>query len=151
MVREAGTAQGGLTRESHAWYARTCLFRVSEPVPHVGTSLLVGEPCTCRRCHARFVIGKTGEFFHYGDGRSGGICNRCLNQRTPHEKAEGRCEICCFVPERGLVMDHNHETGDFRGVLCHNCNSALGLFGDNPDVLRKAADYLDDRGHYGLI
>lgn len=41
-----------------------------------------------------------------------------------------------------LAVDHDHETGTVRKLLCHNCNRALGLFKDNPDVLRKAADYV---------
>lgn len=41
-----------------------------------------------------------------------------------------------------LVVDHNHETGKVRGLLCHNCNRALGLFKDNPSVLQKAFEYL---------
>ena len=42
-----------------------------------------------------------------------------------------------------LAVDHCHETGKVRKLLCHNCNRALGLFKDNPDVLRKAADYVE--------
>ena len=41
-----------------------------------------------------------------------------------------------------LAVDHDHETGTVRKLLCHNCNRALGLFKDNPDVFRKAADYV---------
>lgn len=41
-----------------------------------------------------------------------------------------------------LVVDHNHETGKVRGLLCHNCNRALGLFKDNPSVLQKTFEYL---------
>jgi hypothetical protein len=43
-----------------------------------------------------------------------------------------------------LVVDHCHSTGKVRKLLCHNCNRALGLFQDNPEVLRKAANYLED-------
>ena len=57
------------------------------------------------------------------------------------------CEIC--GKEVPLVVDHNHETGKFRGSLCNHCNSGLGHFLDNPKLLRKAFYYLKDRGYYG--
>ncbi|WP_354603289.1 endonuclease domain-containing protein [Streptomyces panacea] len=38
-------------------------------------------------------------------------------------------------------MDHCHETGRVRGVLCFNCNSAIGKLGDDPDTLRRAIAY----------
>lgn len=43
-----------------------------------------------------------------------------------------------------LAVDHCHDTGKVRRLLCPNCNRALGLFKDNPDVLRKAANYLEE-------
>jgi hypothetical protein len=39
-------------------------------------------------------------------------------------------------------MDHCHQTGTFRGLLCHLCNKGLGLFKDRPDTLLAAARYL---------
>lgn len=44
-----------------------------------------------------------------------------------------------------LVVDHDHSTGQVRGLLCHACNQALGLMRDNPDVLRRAAAYVEVR------
>lgn len=62
-----------------------------------------------------------------------------------------RCYLCegegfILNPERHsqkLVVDHCHETGTIRKMLCHNCNRALGLMKDNPELLRKAADYIE--------
>jgi len=61
------------------------------------------------------------------------------------------CAICQKPPrdKQALAMDHNHKTNEFRGLLCKECNRALGLFGDNIDVLTNAVTYLKERGSYG--
>jgi hypothetical protein len=41
-----------------------------------------------------------------------------------------------------LAIDHDHVTGDIRGLLCHACNVALGLLNDDPELLEAAAGYL---------
>jgi hypothetical protein len=43
-----------------------------------------------------------------------------------------------------LVYDHDHTTGMIRGVLCHRCNTALGWFKDDPTLISKALDYLQN-------
>ncbi|MEV7073553.1 endonuclease VII domain-containing protein [Streptomyces sp. NPDC093990] len=53
----------------------------------------------------------------------------------------GLCAICSTVP--AVHVDHCHKTGRVRGVLCFNCNSGLGLLGDDPEALNRAADYLE--------
>ena len=62
------------------------------------------------------------------------------------EKAQGDgCALCggTQVDDRGLAVDHSHKTGKVRGLLCSNCNRALGGFRDDPTLLRKAADYVE--------
>jgi len=57
----------------------------------------------------------------------------------------GRCSICGRIPREGrvLVIDHDHDTGVVRALLCRQCNIMLGCAKDDPDVLRAAADYLE--------
>jgi len=53
----------------------------------------------------------------------------------------GLCVICLNAP--AVHVDHCHKTGKVRGVLCFNCNSAIGKLGDDPDAVRRAAAYLE--------
>lgn len=61
--------------------------------------------------------------------------------------SQGRCHICSaqFEPTRRglLAVDHCHDTGTVRGLLCGNCNRAIGQLGDDPERLRCAASYLE--------
>lgn len=66
------------------------------------------------------------------------------------EEQNGGCRICGTVGfkmrdhhRKTLVVDHCHKTGDVRGLLCHNCNRALGLFQDDVSTLIKAKEYLE--------
>lgn len=55
----------------------------------------------------------------------------------------GGCAICGLPPgTRALHVDHDHRTGEVRGLLCNNCNQGLGRFRDEPDALVAAAMYL---------
>lgn len=65
------------------------------------------------------------------------------------ERQNGLCAIC-GEPEKGamrgrpieLAVDHDHETGAVRQLLCGNCNKGLGNFQDSPELLTLAALYL---------
>lgn len=60
-------------------------------------------------------------------------------------RQNGKCAICgthqSKLP-RNLAVDHNHNTGKIRGLLCFNCNYGLGRFHDNIDHLKNAITYL---------
>jgi hypothetical protein len=61
-------------------------------------------------------------------------------------RADNRCESCGKRPEtQGLGADHDHDTMEFRGVLCGPCNRGIGLLGDNEEGVAKALDYLRKR------
>lgn len=58
-----------------------------------------------------------------------------------HQK--GVCAICLRPPlKRRLAVDHSHDTGLVRGLLCSDCNIGLGLFGDSIESLLRATNYL---------
>jgi hypothetical protein len=54
---------------------------------------------------------------------------------------------CCFICDErvNLVVDHNHQTGEVRKLLCLNCNSGLGMFRENPELLLKAKEYVSSQ------
>lgn len=54
----------------------------------------------------------------------------------------GTCKICSRATTKRLAVDHCHETGVVRGLLCTSCNTGLGLFAERPELLVKAAAYL---------
>ncbi len=67
--------------------------------------------------------------------RQGGLCAICHRPPTsspPFRSSRPR-----------LLVDHDHESGKVRGLLCTDCNAALGHFDDNPDFLRAAIAYLN--------
>lgn len=58
-----------------------------------------------------------------------------------------RCAICDEIraeDKKRLAIDHCHETGYIRGLLCHRCNLGLGSFRDSVELLLSAAAYLFD-------
>ncbi len=67
------------------------------------------------------------------------------------KEQDNLCAICDLAERRmarnseqptRLCIDHDHETGTVRQLLCHDCNTALGKMKDSPELLLKAADYL---------
>lgn len=53
----------------------------------------------------------------------------------------GGCALCGSTDR--LCVDHDHETGRVRGILCFKCNTAIGMLGDSAAGLRRAFEYLD--------
>lgn len=93
-----------------------------------------------RRKQKLFEYGLTEEDYYRIYGEQKGVCAICKLPETTRWKRGGRSGI------RKLAVDHNHDTAEVRGLLCLNCNLAIGLVKENPDRLRNMADYLEKRG-----
>jgi hypothetical protein len=73
-----------------------------------------------------------------------------IEYTTLFEKHDGCCHICFVKPlpsvnnpnRRRLYIDHNHETGEVRGLLCMKCNTMLGFVDENPEIFKSAITYL---------
>ena len=62
------------------------------------------------------------------------------------DKQGGKCAICDSASTgryKYFAVDHCHNTGEIRGLLCDKCNRGIGLLGDDPHVLAKAISYLN--------
>lgn len=53
-----------------------------------------------------------------------------------------KCAICRKKPDKKLFIDHCHKTKEVRGLLCHHCNSGLGMFKDSIKFINNAIKYL---------
>ena len=66
------------------------------------------------------------------------------------DEQNGNCKICGINKKDArkgeLCVDHCHDTLKVRGLLCHVCNSALGLFKDDPELIKKAFKYVKNEG-----
>ena len=68
-------------------------------------------------------------------------------------KQNGQCAICATTDpgcgHKHFCVDHDHKTGEVRGLLCMRCNKGLGLFKDDPVITQLATNYL--RSHVAPI
>jgi hypothetical protein len=115
----------------------------------------------CNSClysqHREWVENNGDKVREYREKDSWTLAKRCARRGiTPeelvhkYEEQEESCAICnSQISLSDSAIDHNHKTGEFRGVLCKQCNRALGMFKDSPKILKNALEYLNDFGHYG--
>lgn len=127
------------------------------------------EKKVCKECEKPKPLDRFYRNPTTRDGRSN-VCKTCHKNKwnhhyylykrfglTPdeyealHEAQGGVCAIC-GQPEtrtiRGitsrLAVDHDHETGRIRGLLCYRCNYAIGSMQEDPELFSKAAEYLKE-------
>ena len=81
-----------------------------------------------RETHLKRKFNITTEQYETMLNNQGGVCYICQNL----------CDTGFF-----LAVDHDHNTGIIRGLLCKNCNSGLGMFKDNQESMRRAIEYLN--------
>ena len=81
----------------------------------------------CKECHSKRSKKYHKEIYRWSK----------YNLNGPIDLIE--CEICGAVND--LCIDHDHNTNKFRGVLCRQCNSALGLLKESKEIIKKASEY----------
>jgi hypothetical protein len=111
----------------------------------------------CSSC--RETKPATGKYFFKHRSTQDGLqnaCNMCkaqMNRNWKHalktgefdqmlEEQQGLCQIC-FEPVVDPCLDHDHETGKMRSILCRKHNALLGMANDDLKILRNAVSYLE--------
>lgn len=113
-----------------------------------------GDTQVCRSCQKE----KPLEAFPLHKNNATGLdtrCKKCKNKiqklvkqlRLDYEHLKTEvCDCCGKAHVKSLVLDHDHNTGEFRGWLCEPCNLALGHLGDDVQGAENALAYL--KRHY---
>ncbi|WP_372341288.1 endonuclease VII domain-containing protein [Streptomyces sp. CC224E] len=145
-------------------YCRECsaeYYRQRQEAKGKKVRVKVAVPPGHKRCPQCEVVKPHAEWERNKSSSDGwsSYCRSCRAERnrisyfkrkyglTPAELDElvqqqkGVCCICLDAPAEHV--DHCHETGRVRGVLCFSCNAALGQFKDRPDAIRRAAAYVE--------
>jgi hypothetical protein len=122
---------------------------------------------TCSRCNVEKTYCSFNKYKRYDDGLQA-WCREChkhtkraerygLSQSEYLEIYHSQQSMCagCGIHESDCriahAIDHNHNTGEVRGLLCNSCNRGLGLLKDDPDLLEHLASYLRTEGVYKKI
>lgn len=113
----------------------------------------------CRYCETEFQPTAPSHLYCSDECAASGVIQRHykkqygLTYKEVLALREQQDNLCAICGEKGFMMntrvksalnvDHNHETGEVRGMLCHNCNRGLGLFQDSVERLKLAIAYLE--------
>ena len=135
--------------------------------------LVIDVERTCNKCGHTGPLEEFTKSIRHKHGRRP-ICKPCWNSarvryESPEQKRkwyikwayritpkqyddilatqDGVCAICCKLPKDRLHIDHDHTTGQVRGLLCQPCNLALGHLHDSVYNLQSAISYLNDSGY----
>lgn len=114
---------------------------------------------SCRYCQDDFQPAAPSHLYCSDKCAANGVIQRHykksygLGYEEVKQLRKDQNHLCAICGEKGFMMnsrvksalcvDHDHKTGEIRGMLCHNCNRGLGLFQDSLDRLKSAIAYLE--------
>lgn len=115
------------------------------------------EPCDeQRKVDRKYIEARTRDPLEYPSAQSAARRARkygldAVQLQKMHDDRQGRCDICgkeetvlgSTGKVKSLAVDHDHNTGRVRGLLCNNCNRGIGLLSKEPELLRRALVYLE--------
>jgi hypothetical protein len=106
-----------------------------------------GYHCYCKLCHnsrnRNFVKNRYGGSRHYHLRGRYGIGADEVDELI--RRQGGVCAVC--RKREAKQVDHDHETGAVRGIVCLLCNAAMGAFHDDPDLIRRAIAYVEENAN----
>jgi len=114
---------GGICKSCNKFKSRE--YRKKNPQYEKDQNIKSSWDRRVRHLHKKYGLGN--EDYEKILKEQGGVCKICGGKDT----------------KKHLDVDHCHETGQIRGLLCGNCNRALGYAKDNPETLRAMANYLE--------
>jgi hypothetical protein len=115
----------------HPKPCRTCQ---TEFTPEAPSHLYCSIPCRGNNSYYRRNYGITQADYERMKKAQGYLCHLCGGEGFLMDSKRHHQTLC---------VDHDHDTGKVRKLLCHNCNRALGLLKDDPSLMRKAAEYIE--------
>jgi len=117
-----------------------------------------GLGCWCKKCKAikdkkwrklNKGLQKERSAKYYREKGCKAVARRLYGETVDfdkmYEEQKGRCAVCNKHQSelaKRLHIDHNHETGQVRSLLCHSCNVGLGHFRHRKDLMQDAINYL---------
>ena len=120
-----------------------CNFYVNTGIINQGRGLFCSRECHIlfrkenSKCDPKQSNKLHQKKFHYGLTKE--------DYENLFIKQENRCGICTTSFDiKVACVDHSHKTGKIRGLLCHQCNTGLGLFKDDIEILKMAIKYLEN-------
>lgn len=96
-----------------------------------------GFSACCSKCHNLKRFGITALEYEQLHDAQNGCCGICNQPETANDKGKNET--------RSLAVDHDHITGEVRGLLCTNCNIGIGHFKDNIKLLESAIRYIKQK------
>ena len=128
----------------------TCKRKLAVSSFYKNKSRKDGLQHNCKGCHKKHTHASRIKHPHtqleYDWNRRG--IDITMEQYEELRASSGGCCFVCGIHESllptRLAVDHCHDTGVVRGLLCQSCNTSIGKLGDNIEGLKRALNYLKD-------
>ena len=126
-----------MTTSSYAYQKQWRLDNPEKHKQHLADARAVAnakDPLWQRKAELVRNFGITLDTYNEMKDAQGGVCAICKQPETLSHKGT----------LRSLAVDHNHKTGEVRGLLCGRCNRAIGSFKEDTEIMQSAVAYIEN-------